>query len=183
MPRSALKPLGDTDLHAMQHNIALHETSLKQLQQLIKSLDSEQYSARKGSTSSVGMHIRHIIEFYQELLRGAETNERCICYDDRKRCPELETSQLFAIHTLDGIIKQLIGLQFIGETMITLACIDADGDYYHIPSTMLREAYFVYDHTTHHMAIIAMLVRDLGNEMPPQFGIAQSTLRYRTSNS
>jgi len=44
-------------------------------------------------------------------------------------------------------------------------------------STVHRELQFLGSHTTHHFALIAVLLRTLGHEPPAEFGVAPSTLR------
>ena len=169
--------------NVMQHNIALHRTCLEQLNQFIATLDTAHYIFNDEHTSSIGMHIRHIIEFYQELLRSADITATHICYDDRKRCMELENNPSFASETINHVIKQLDTLVYLSDKAIILSCMSADGNYHNMPSTMIREAYFVHDHTTHHMAIIAMLARALNIMIDSKFGVAQATLRHKRNNT
>jgi hypothetical protein len=46
-------------------------------------------------------------------------------------------------------------------------------------SSIDRELQVLSSHTIHHFALIAMTLRLHGVEMPPDFGMAPSTLRYQ----
>ena len=45
-------------------------------------------------------------------------------------------------------------------------------------STLARETEFVHSHTVHHYALIAAKLKSVGIEVPDEFGVAPSTLRY-----
>jgi hypothetical protein len=50
-----------------------------------------------------------------------------------------------------------------------------------LPSVVAREVAFCVGHAVHHYAIIRLLCDELGAELDPEFGIAPSTLKYRSS--
>ena len=45
-------------------------------------------------------------------------------------------------------------------------------------STLGRELLFLLSHTIHHYALIDLLLREEGFEVPPDFGMAPSTLKH-----
>ena len=45
-------------------------------------------------------------------------------------------------------------------------------------STLERELYVLVSHTIHHYALVAVLLRTLGVDPGPEFGVAPSTLRH-----
>ncbi len=53
------------------------------------------------------------------------------------------------------------------------------GDCLPSRSTVGRELQFLVSHTVHHFAIIAVMHSSQGIELPPDFGIAPSTLKYQ----
>ena len=52
---------------------------------------------------------------------------------------------------------------------------DQDGTQVTAVTSVGRELAFVMSHTIHHLAVIALLLRDLGIEVPPRFGYAPTT--------
>jgi uncharacterized damage-inducible protein DinB len=42
---------------------------------------------------------------------------------------------------------------------------------------------FVVSHTIHHLAVIALLLRDLAVEVPPRFGYAPTTPDFATASA
>ncbi|MBK7681684.1 MAG: hypothetical protein IPJ26_04010 [Bacteroidetes bacterium] len=82
---------------------------LEQLIELINKLDNEQFARPLPllSGNTIGKHIRHIIELYDQLLMGYDSG--IINYDDRKRDLRTETETNYAIDKL----KQINYLQLI----------------------------------------------------------------------
>lgn len=133
------------------------------------------------SGSSVGMHARHIIEFYQCLLFQYE-KEQIINYDKRKRNPLLETKLSYFTETVILLIKKLEELdnnKLNTPLSITNDC--AHGTVDIINSNLARELHYNLEHTIHHAAFIKIGVLTLmpDAELPKTFGIAPSTLRYK----
>ena len=50
-------------------------------------------------------------------------------------------------------------------------------------SSVSREIEFVHSHTIHHYAVIARLIAEAGESVSNDFGVAPSTLRFRTAFS
>lgn len=78
---------------------------LRETRALLEQLNTVQFNQKLDllSGSSIGMHYRHIAEYYQTVLACQES----ICYDKRARNKQLEQNIHFALATLDGIINQL----------------------------------------------------------------------------
>jgi hypothetical protein len=127
--------------------------------------------------SSIGMHYRHIIEFYEVMMAGAGTGE--INYDSRKHDPELEGSREKCLERLIGIreavkLERAMKLKLCGsysrETDISFT----------LPTNLERELVYNIEHAIHHMAIIRIALQ---HEIPDLsvsegFGYAYSTLKY-----
>jgi hypothetical protein len=171
---------GDTD-RALQHNIALHRSALLQLATFVMTCDASMYHAKMQDCSSIGMHTRHVIEFYQEWLRCCDEHSTSLCYDNRKRNMILEHDQHSAHGILVAIEARLDTLNMSPHQPLILECMSEVGELYAMPSTFLREGFFVHDHTLHHMAIIAMIAKHHGIKVDCAFGVAQSTLQHRAS--
>ena len=48
-----------------------------------------------------------------------------------------------------------------------------------LQSTIARELQVLSSHSIHHFALIAVTLQAFGVSVPPSFGVARSTLRYR----
>lgn len=151
---------------------------LSQLSDLIKQLSSTEYTAKLNvlSGSSMGQHIRHIVEFYIALTHAEEE----ICYDDRKRDLRIEENKYFCLITIDEIISQL-EYATIDRAMILKSThgIDDSTENY-IPTSFSREHFYVLEHAVHHMAILKIGVITAFSHvlLSDNFGIAESTVRY-----
>src|SRR5688500_8454021 len=87
----------------------------EQLHQLLETMTDLQYcqGLQALSQSSIGQHLRHIIEFFNELDRGYETGS--VNYDQRARDHQIETDRSVAMRKLREIAN---GLSKHDKTMI-----------------------------------------------------------------
>ena len=157
-----------------------------QLGVLLNQLTDEEYCLAPEifSGATVGKHYRHIIEFFQAVSLANQTDT--ICYDNRLRDPRIETSRAFAGELLLDMKQALSeidnekGLILIGDLSIRDEAEDAS-----IITSVLREFHYSVEHAIHHMAIIKMGIRSAFPhvEIPADFGVAPSTLRYQQAAS
>ena len=94
----------------MKELIAANLFSLNQLDDLLQQLSSDHYSEKLDvlSNSSIGMHFRHVLEFYDLLLNcGPE-----LCYDDRPRKYEIETEIESARKLLSTIMTRVGDIEY-----------------------------------------------------------------------
>lgn len=159
-----------------------NEQLLSELIQVIERLPANTYqkSVAPDSVQTIGAHARHIIEFYQCFLSGLDS--RYINYDNRNRDPECERNASSAVSTLLSIKERLVKLtkNTSGEIHLTLnACTDTNGTVVKAETSVVRELLFLQCHTTHHLAIINLLLQQPGHHPPKNFGVATSTLIYR----
>lgn len=127
--------------------------------------------------SSIGSHMRHVLDHYNSLVDGIASG--IVDYDDRERRTAVET-------------KLAEGLALARETIDRLGCLDANlerkvevivsantrGREAASHSTVGRELQFLASHTVHHYALIAIASRMQGIHPEDTFGIAPSTLKY-----
>ncbi len=158
--------------------------NLAQLKSLLSNLDSREYTAKNDvlSGSSIGEHIRHILEFYVLLISGAK--EGVICYDKRERNVSLETDLAVSISLLNTLIDEV---SCIDDT----AFIVVKADYSRvgqaekeIASSVSRELAYCIEHSIHHQALIkaVLIMRGLIHLIQEDFGLAYSTIRYRNES-
>lgn len=148
---------------------------LQQLKQTINLLSDDVYTQKIDllSNSSIGEHTRHVIELFQQLILGYETDE--INYDQRKRDLRLQENIDFASKAIDQIISNLEK----HNKPLSLTSV-----YNHqeskIESNFAREIMYNIEHCIHHQAIIkiALLILKI-NVTDEHFGVAKSTIEYR----
>jgi uncharacterized damage-inducible protein DinB len=152
---------------------------LTQLIDVLIQLDSNQYkqSLKVLSNSSVGQHVRHVIEFYQTVLNGV--SNKVIDYDARQRDLQTETDLNYALQQLKSINNNFSSQ--LTDLNLSLM-VDFGGEKLgEIPTSLFRELVYLIEHTIHHMAIIkiALQVAFQQIEIPTNFGVAFSTIKYQ----
>lgn len=153
---------------SMQQAIALLDTLSPE--QFVR-VDSPAYEA------SIGAHLRHNIDHYHSFCQGLD-DER-VDYDHRVRDSRLEKELPLARAILDGIVTDLVELESSDLDRSLQVKMDCGGESEWATSSVRRELQFLLSHTVHHYAIIGMICRIQGHEVPKDFGVAPSTLKYR----
>lgn len=153
---------------------------LQQLADVLEAASDEQYVMRPVGVvdSSLGGHVRHCLDHFAALLRGATAGY--IDYDDRERGTPLESCRaaaLAAIRTFQERVARLNDAML--ERPIRLrAIVSGDGLAVEAASSLGRELVFVLSHTIHHNALIAAMCKTLGIPLPERFGYAPATIAY-----
>lgn len=147
---------------------------------LLEEIDDEHYAATLPPVfeSSVGAHIRHILDHFCCLLDGLHSGR--VDYDRRARDARIENDREFALVTLRATIDRLLALP-AGEHEIPLDVhMDSGSDApVWAPSSLTRELQFLTSHTIHHYALVAAILGNAGRNTSPGFGISPSTLRHQ----
>ena len=154
-------------------------TVLTQLSDSIGRLSSEQYvtPCSRLSGSSIGQHVRHIIEMFQCLDNGYESG--LISYEDRKRDKQIEMEKSLAIQLLQDIFPGL-GKPDKPLLLLTYYYDDPGQDPEKIESNYFREIAYNLEHSIHHMALIRIGFAELGNiPLEENYGVAFSTIKHR----
>lgn len=143
---------------------------------LLESLSDNEYS--KNSTppyySSIGSHIRHILDVYHCILIGLENKYVDLTNRNRNAIQEKSTKE--GLLYLQQIINkiQLISSKDL-EKQIVLADDLGDGKIevtYSLAAILMQ----AHSHKIHHYAIIGFLIYDLGIELPDtDFGYNPTT--------
>ncbi|NRF37663.1 hypothetical protein [Pedobacter foliorum] len=151
-----------------------------QMESMLDCLSDQQYTQKIGimSNSSIGAHVRHVIEFYLELNQGYSNGN--VNYDLRKRDHTIESSRDFALlkleETLMALDKPDRQLQLSGSYSL------ADEAGFSVPSSYYRELIYNREHTVHHMALMRIGVERVSSiQLPAHFGLAVSTLKHKQS--
>ncbi|MFA8300111.1 MAG: hypothetical protein ACEPOV_08115 [Hyphomicrobiales bacterium] len=154
---------------------------LTELHDLVQILDDNQYAKELEvfSGSTIGMHTRHILEFYLCLFQ--QYRDGTISYDKRIRDINLAIDTEY---TLDAIkrIKTSIENCHIDKDLTLIGSIDGSSDASFVMKTNIgRELFYNLEHSIHHMALIKIGVYVIDSEIKisDSFGVAPSTLRYK----
>lgn len=149
-----------------------------QLTDSLNQLQPHQYiqSCKNLSGNTIGQHVRHIIEMFQCLDEGYLKGE--VDYEKRKRDRQIETDKEFAVQILKEISRQI---SKDNKTLYLLTYYDELQEQPEkITTNYFREIAYNLEHTIHHMALIRVGLRELGDlPVDDSYGVASSTLKYR----
>ncbi len=165
-------------MHTQLQDSAIH--NLMQLNEVVSHTTSIQYTMPLTilSGSTIGMHIRHIIEFYQCLLNEYQRQE--INYDARARNLEIETDPTYCQQIISSITQEINNIDE-NTSLHLFSNQSIDGPGHLLPSNLFRELTYVIEHAIHHMAIIKIAYTHYFPEihLPMHFGIAFSTIKHQ----
>lgn len=184
-------------IELIEHNCQL----LDELCQAV-SMQSERlltHADQQHSANSIANHIRHICEHYTCLFCGISMWQADINNTDKPSLPELlvnydnrpRNSAAFAtvqaasasISSIIQQLRQLVSIPSLSSASFKVAMSTAsDSPAMYSPSSIYRELQFLHGHGVHHLAIIGLLLQQIGIEMPRSFGTAASTLKFEKQN-
>lgn len=152
---------------------------LLELRQVLTALDDRQYTASIAmlSEASLGQHIRHILEFLTELLRGYGSGH--VNYDLRQRDKRIETDKNLAVILIESLSRQFDK----DDKLLTLTVgLNATKEnQFEVATNFDRELVYNLEHIVHHMALIRIGLRQISDlSLPDSFGVASSTIRHRS---
>ncbi len=160
----------------------LRSTSAEIITQVItvtEKLSNEEFARPLAilNGSSIGKNIRHIIEFYDCLLRGYKNGT--VNYDAREHNTLLENDKFLATETLE-IIKEKIMNSSDKQLTLLVNFSNDEAAVNSIATTVYRELIYNIEHVVHHAAIIKIALKNSFPEVavPENFGIAYSTVKY-----
>jgi uncharacterized damage-inducible protein DinB len=161
----------------MELQKAVHDV-FKQLGDSLNRLEQDQYNypCKNLSGNTIGQHVRHVIEMFQCLDKGWFTGE--VDYEKRIRDRRIETDRFFAVDLLEEITLQISKED---KSLSLLTYYDEHRtEPEKINTNYYREIAYNLEHTIHHMALIRIGLRELGDiAVDDSYGVASSTLKYR----
>jgi hypothetical protein len=167
-------------------NFQSHKSALLQVKKLTIVLSEEVYCRPLHvlSGSTIGQHIRHIIEFYTCLL--SQQQKQVINYDLRKRNQLIEEYPKSCALAIDEILAKLdeFSAEFESKPLQFENCnLKTDIKFSRITTSLERELVYCLDHCIHHQYFIkiGLTSMKLGHYLHEDFGIAPSTLIHRKS--
>jgi uncharacterized damage-inducible protein DinB len=127
------------------------------------------------SGSSIGQHVRHVVELFQCLVNGYETG--AVNYDSRPRNQVIATHKAVAQECLSAIANTI---SHPDKPMLLYANFSLEDKPSTISTTYFREIVYNIEHTIHHMALIRIGITEASEiELPQEFGVAPATLKYQ----
>jgi len=149
-----------------------------QLSESIRELNNEEYTRPSNIlfNATIGQHVRHVIELFQELLKGYESGR--INYEKRKRDYAIEANKDVALESMHQVYLQLNrpDKNFLLEANYD----EHSNDTVLISTNYFRELMYNLEHTVHHMALIRVGINEVSSVLVPEtFGVASSTIKYR----
>jgi uncharacterized damage-inducible protein DinB len=175
---SAKKGLGEAVRYA--------RTALELNAQVLSSLSDQQYQTKlEYFGSSVGEHMRHILDHYSKLLESS--GGAPVRYDERRRGTDVEVSRAAAIKVNEDVL-QVLESQVVekrdGSELLTVSFmtdpITSSEDS--SSSSLHRELLFCAHHATHHQFVIKLMMRELGQKADDSLGLAVSTKSFHREN-
>jgi uncharacterized damage-inducible protein DinB len=166
----------------MHRTIAYNLALLRQTDQLLEQLNDEALAGPRELLfgSSIGGHLRHVLEYYQCLLHQAPHGS--VCYDRRQRDPLMERHVHHARSAVEACIAALDLIRTDQPLTLTTELPDGLGVAENSTS-LLRELTYVADHCVHHLAMVRIVLQ----QQLPQvqysaaLGVAAATRNHHAS--
>lgn len=164
--------------------------ALNQGSAILKQLTDEQYIfiPKPFVESSIGQHVRHIVDIFQALIHGLEPGQ--IDYDVRSRGSEIETHRSVGLSTLQSIKTWFIQIkntpayiqanpdvQILTEVQLSQQRVVA------LESNFIRECIFTCSHAVHHYALIKVIGKLQNIVFDANIGVAPATASYLRENT
>lgn len=158
---------------------AIVDAVLNDLDDLLLQLPVDDYAQPLAvfSGSSMGQHVRHVLEFFQCVAAGSVTGE--VDYDARQRDYQLENSPPYARLTLQRL--KLALSQLDPQQPLWLRQRYTPDSPLMVRTNVNRELVYNIEHAIHHMALlrIGVQLHYPGVRLPRHFGVAYSTLIHQ----
>lgn len=153
---------------------------LRQLAALLHAASDDQYTMKPVGVvnSSIGGHVRHCLDHVDALLAGICIGD--MSYDDRQRGTDVESCRLAALQAIERQEQELHGILHlsIDHPIRLKVLMAATAPSILVETSLGRELAFVMSHTVHHNALIGVIAKVLGINVPERFGYAPSTLAH-----
>ncbi len=154
---------------------------LAQGEDLLRVLSAETYTrgVPLAFNACIGGHYRHCLDHFTSLLRGLDADT--VDYDHRERDVRIEAQPDFALALTQQMRAQLERLPVGSLDAPVRARCEVSYAHGHSPvtgSTFGREMVYAIAHAIHHYALISVMARLMGANLPEHFGVAPSTVAH-----
>jgi uncharacterized damage-inducible protein DinB len=165
----------------MKQLIIACESILNQLDDVVGQVHEEDFSKPSAALSraTIGQHLRHTVEFFICLENGFEKG--LVNYDKRNHDHVIERDRFIASSSLRRI-RDFISTHHDDKALKLEVAYERDReDWVTIETNYRRELIYNIEHAVHHMAIMKIGIREVAPyvQLPADFGIAVSTIRYK----
>ncbi|NOS94184.1 MAG: DinB family protein [Cyclobacteriaceae bacterium] len=158
---------------------------LNQLSRLVEQLrDNDMLKpSRALSNSTIGQHLRHTLEFFICLEEGYDKG--LVNYDKRNHDKLIETDKAIALGTIQRIIEFVNHQQKDQPLKLEVGYHPTSEESLIVETNYFRELTYNIEHAVHHMAIMKIGIHEVAPyiSLPPDFGVAVSTLRYHQNQT
>ena len=161
----------------LQHAV---QNAFVQLSESLEQLSESQYvqPCKHLGNSTIGQHVRHIIEMFQCLELGYASGN--VNYESRPRDRNIETDRVLAQELLRRIHA---GLGKADKPLVLEGVYNDDASsLMQFQTNYYREIVYNLEHTIHHMALIRVGLAELAmTDLPESYGVASATVKYKKS--
>ncbi len=158
------------------------EKNLERGIKLLNSISDDQYSSTSVAPyhSSIGSHIRHILDVFSCIFNGLET--KTIDFSDRERNQLAEQYTAEGISYFNNIISQLRKLKHSDFNTIIVVSDDLGLGRITTNYTLGSALVQAHSHAIHHFSSIGFIINQLGIELPDKdFGYNPTTPKFNDS--
>ena len=130
--------------------------------------------------SSIGGHYRHCLDHFCGLLSIVGAGG--LNYDQRERGTSVEKDRVAALqatHDLQARFQQWEANARDWQIQVTCKTSYPGPGSEEAVSSVGRELMYVVAHAVHHYALIRIMSGLMGINLPPEFGMASSTLQHQ----
>lgn len=161
--------------------------ALEQARDIIESLTDDDYVRviRPQFQSSIGQHMRHILDAYAALQNAIEGNASCIDYEKRTRGSGVETNLHDALTVVDDVKSWLCSLSAcqLNESYEAVHQVtNAKNGRVFSSTTVERELIFLISHSVHHFALLRSMLSCMSYSISSELGKANSTICYENDS-
>jgi len=152
------------------------ENNLQELLQAVGSISDELYTRKSKYLfgSSIGQHVRHILEIYETLLTGYHSGK--FSFENRKRDLALEEN----VREMQRMVGRIAAEIHKEDKVLICVLHDHSNKEQKLSTTYFRELLYCFEHGIHHQALIKVALKEFEWEnIPENFGVAPSTLKFR----
>ncbi len=164
----------------MERTLTYNTALLQQADELLAQLTDQDLSATRGLLfgGTIGQHVRHILEYYRQLLKEEASGR--INYDRRVREPGIERQVDHARAALQDCLARLRALT-ADRPLILESELPLEERTVSQRTSLLRELTYAADHCVHHLAMVRIVVEHElpGVAFPAELGVAAATRNHR----
>lgn len=169
----------------MRPDTSLNRALTESVEQVLELIDMAAPVYNRVSdiaTSSIGKHVRHILDHLLAYQKGVESGR--LDYNLRNRETDIETEPSLAreylsqfLEWLSGTSEQNLQLSVVTEVSTRAAC------NVELQSNSHREIVYLVNHAYHHIALATSVARSLDVATPDRLGLAPATATYLRQTS